>query len=63
MKRGRKYEGYGEEYNVVKGEIITSSLLKAVGKNIRWGRWEGDLKVWGRKSRFESDGGGKNIKL
>ena len=59
MKRGRKYHGRREEYNVgKKGKGKQYHLfcnVKAVGKNIKWGRVSGDimgnknqdLKKWG----------------
>ena len=65
MRRERDYQGYGKEYNVKtgKGEAIPSFYIKPVGKNIKWGRGEGDMKIWGRKSSFRKIGLGKNIKL
>ena len=42
MKRGREYHGFGGEYNAEKkekgGNIFFFFYIKAVGKNIKWGR-------------------------
>ena len=45
MKRGRENHGCGEEYNVEKMKGKRHHLpynIKAVGKNIKWGRGEGE---------------------
>ena len=48
MKRGRKYHGCGEEYDVERrergGNIIFSIILKAVGKIIKlfFFKWGGE---------------------
>ena len=58
-----KNKGFGEEYNVEKGNGKQNHLpynIKAAGKNIKWGK---GLKMRGRKSRFKKNWVGKNIKL
>ena len=57
VKRGRKYQGYGEGYKIDKREKRIPYNIKAVGKNIKLGRREEDGKSR-KKMRL-----GKNIKL
>ena len=59
MKRGREYHGYWEEFNVEKWERVSNInfpayYIEAVGKNIKWGKKDQDLKKWGwgKISRF-----------
>ena len=49
MKRGREYHGCWEEYIGEIGDRVNQHHLsydiKAVWKNIKWGRGEGDGKI------------------
>ena len=56
--RGREYYGCGEEYNVGKGKQCHPSFdIKAVGKNIEWGRGEGDGHFGEKAKILKKDSG------
>ena len=61
MKRGREYHGFGGEYNAEKKGKGKQYLLffnvKAVGKNIKWGREERSIEKLRKKIKI------KNISL
>ena len=62
VKKGREYHGRGEEYNLEKGKEKAYHLpynVKAVGKNIKWGKGGRGRKFWVRKSKFKKNGGGE----
>ena len=56
MKRGREYQSCGEECNV---EINLSYNFKAVGKNIKWGRGEGDANLGAENQDLKKNMGGE----
>ena len=65
MKKGREYHGRGEEYNVDKGKEKAYHLpynVKAVGKNIKWGRGKGDGN-FGEENQDYKNGDGEEYQV
>ena len=62
MKKGREYHGRGEEKGKEKVYHLPYNV-KAVWKNIKWGKGGRGRKFWGRKSKFKKMVVEKNIKL
>ena len=66
MKRRREYHGCGEEYNVEKSEKVKQYHLpfnvKAVGKNIKWGRGEVDGNL-GEKIKIKNKRDGEEYQV
>ena len=63
MKRGRKYHGCGEEYNVEKRDRGSNVIFLIILRLFKVGKRGRGRKFRGRKSRFLKNGGGEEYKV